>query len=320
MKPLLTLAALTLGILLAAALVSSRLRDEAPPAAEPPQPVTTNLRWVGCDICKASFMDAAAAAFTERTGMTVEVHQAGATRGIREVAAGTADMGGCCRSCLNIPEEQGVKLVPVAWDALVVIVHPSNPVTNITQAQLRAVYKGEITTWRDLGGRDEELQVFARRGKHSGVGSGVRLLLFQDLDADFTPRARLFRSSGPLEEELEKTPHAIAFTGISSARLREQAGRLKMLAVEGRAPTRENVVAGHYLFYRPLYLTVPHRPSPAVQQFVEFLFSEEGQQIIRASETITLAEGKHLWGTFKVQMQKAVAGCRTAQLTPPEAP
>jgi phosphate transport system substrate-binding protein len=253
------------------------------------------LHWVGCDISKASFMDDVATAFAQKTGHRIALEDGGATRGIRDVVAGKAEMGGSCRHGLDIPEERGVKLIPVAWDALVAIVHPSNPVAGITREQLRGVLTGEISHWKELGGQDVPIQIFERKGKMSGVGFGTRLLLFGNPDQEFTPTARIFDSTRPLEDALEQTPNALAMTGISSARLRQ----VKMLAIEGRSPTRENVINGQYLLYRPLYLTVPEQPSPVVSQFIKFLFSREGQAIIKSTGTVTLAEGKQLWEAFK---------------------
>jgi phosphate transport system substrate-binding protein len=274
--------------------------EPLPETATPGQPV----KWVGCDICQYSFMDAVARAYQRKTGVVIDVKRGGATRGIRDVAAGKADMGGSCRHCLDVAEERGVKLVPAAWDALVVVVHESNRVENITVEQLRGVYSGRITSWKELGGNDVPLQLFVRRGKYSGVGESSRLLIFGDLNKDYTDRARVFRSSGPLEEALEEAPDALAITGISSAHRRP---RLKVLDLEGKSPTRENLITGQYLFYRPLYLTVPDKPGPAVERFAEFLYSEEGQEVIRATGTVTLAEGKGLWDNFKKQMKDAVA-------------
>src|SRR5262249_2662238 len=189
------------------------------------------LHWVGCDISKASFIDDVAAAFEQKTGHKIALEDGGATRGIRDVVAHKAEMGGSCRHALDIPEERGVKLIPVAWDALVAIVHPSNPVSDITWGQLRDVLTGKPSHWQTLGGPDGPIQVFERQGKMSGVGFGTRLLLFGNPAQEFTPRARIFDSTRPLEEALEHTPHAIAMTGISSARLRH----VKMLAIEGRS-------------------------------------------------------------------------------------
>ena len=126
------------------------------------------------------------------------------------------------------------------------IVHPVNPVSNITRGHLRDVLTGKISRWQELGGLDVPIQLFEREGKMSGVGFGTRLLLFGNPAQEFTPQARIFDSTRPLEEVLEHTPNAIAMTGISSARLRQ----VKMLAIEGRSPTRENVINGQYLLYR----------------------------------------------------------------------
>lgn len=261
------------------------------------------VKWVGCDISKASFMDTMAQAFEKKTGHKIEIEDGGATRGIRDVANGHAGMGGSCRKGMNVPEEQGVKLIPIAWDALVTIVHPSNPVSNITLEQIRGVLTGKIANWKALGGQDRPIRVFARQGKLSGVGFGTRQLVFGNPRQDFTPNATLFDSTRPLEEAVEQTPNALAMSGISSARLR----RVKMLDIEGRSATRENVVAGQYLLYRPLYLTVPEKPNQVVAAFVKFAVSREGQAIVRSTGTVTLAEGKGLWEKFKEQVKRNTA-------------
>ena len=62
-------------------------------------------------------------------------------------------------------------------------------------------------------------------------------------------------------------------------------------------------ITGQYLLYRPLYLTVPEQPDPAVSQFIKFLFSREGQAIIKHTGTVTLAAGKQLWEAFKQPLQ-----------------
>ena len=106
-------------------------------SAEPQQ----TLRWVGCGISKKAYMSALAKAYEEKTGIKIDIQGGGATRGIREVAAETADIGGSCRRrMLSAEEERGVTMVPVAWDALVAIVHKDNPVKDISLDNLRKVY------------------------------------------------------------------------------------------------------------------------------------------------------------------------------------
>lgn len=96
-------------------------------------PVTADqqapLRWVGCGISKKAYMVALAEAYEKKTGVKIDLEGGGATRGIREVAASTADIGGSCRRRIFGAEaERSVTQVPVAWDALVVIVNKNNPV------------------------------------------------------------------------------------------------------------------------------------------------------------------------------------------------
>jgi phosphate transport system substrate-binding protein len=87
------------------------------------------LRWVGCGISKKAYMVALAEAYEKKTGVKIDLEGGGATRGIREVAASTADIGGSCRRRIFGAEaERSVTQVPVAWDALVVIVNKNNPV------------------------------------------------------------------------------------------------------------------------------------------------------------------------------------------------
>ena len=107
--------------------------------------------WAGCGISKKAFMAELAKAYQKKTGIKVVLNGGGATKGIRDATAGRIDIGGACRPIIeNDPEERNAYQVPVAWDALAVIVHPSNPVKSITFKQLQDVYLGKITNWKEL--------------------------------------------------------------------------------------------------------------------------------------------------------------------------
>jgi phosphate transport system substrate-binding protein len=250
------------------------------------------LRWVGCGISKKAYLVALAKAYEKKTGVVIDVQGGGATRGIREVAALSADMGGSCRRRIfSAEEERGVTQVPVAWDALVVIVHKDNPVENISMDTLRKVYLGEITNWRQLGGNDAPIELFARKGKISGVGRTARKLLFNNYEQEFAA-SRIFKSSGPLEKELVANLNALAISGISSARKRD----VKILKLDGKSPSYDNVKAGDYLLYRPLYL-VYNEDSPhadVIKDFIRYADTEEGRNVIRSNGTVPYLEGLNL--------------------------
>jgi phosphate transport system substrate-binding protein len=203
-----------------------------------------DLRWVGCGITRKAFMLELAKAYEAKTGIKILAENGGATRGIRDTSSGASDMGGSCRSEIRKPgslfpiiEESGVRLVPVAWDALVVIVHPGNPVDSLSLDQVRKLYRGEIRNWKDVGGRDQAVRLLVRKGKISGVGRTIRELIFADYDMDFTDLAEVLPSTGPLEKRVEEDPAAVGITGVSSARKR----KVKILALEGVKSTYDNI-------------------------------------------------------------------------------
>ncbi len=252
------------------------------------EPATT-LNWVGCGISKKAYVTDLASAFEEKTGIHINIQGGGATKGIRKVVSGEADLGGSCRYQLpNDPREAGVGLEPVAWDALVVITQKDNPVDNLSLDQVYDIFNGTITNWRQLGGPDAPIEVFTRKSKYSGVGRTFRKLLYADFDQKLAS-SKSFKSSGPLEKAIIENPNAIAITGISSARLRD----VKILKLGGVEPTYDNIKAGKYLLYRPLYIT--YNPNseklPEVKQFIRFTHSAEGRRIMRKNGTLPYRDG-----------------------------
>lgn len=268
------------------------------------------LTWAGCGISKKAFMGEMATAFEKKTGVKIDLKGGGATRGIREVADGSRDLGGACRHTLDSggafgshPLERRVRMDPVAWDALVVMVHKDNPVNNITLPQLRQVYLGKITNWKQLGGNDAPIELLVRKGKISGVGRTVRELIFANYDQEFAKTAKVVKSTGPLEKAIESTSiNGIGISGVSSARKR----KVKLLKLEGKDPSYENVQSGDYLLYRPLYLVTHLENSDKdVKRFSQFVHSGEGRKIMRSVGTVPYEDAIHLWLRYLESVRKA---------------
>jgi phosphate transport system substrate-binding protein len=249
------------------------------------------IHWAGCGITKKAFMAELAAGFEKKTGIKVDLQGGGATKGIRQAAKLKIDLGGSCRMTLPDadPSELHATLHPVAWDALAIIVHKKNPVSDLTTKQIKAIYKGKITNWKQVGGKDAPIKLYVRKGKISGVGYAIRQYLFQDSDEEFVS-SNVVRSSGPLEKAVQKDPYAMGITGISSARKRD----VKIAKFDGKSPSYENVKKGKYGLYRPLYLVTSPAPSKNVKQFIEFAQSNEGREIIRNNKTVPYADALNL--------------------------
>ncbi|MCU7808920.1 MAG: phosphate ABC transporter substrate-binding protein [Candidatus Thiodiazotropha sp. (ex Semelilucina semeliformis)] len=247
------------------------------------------LSWVGCGITRNAFMADLAAAYKEKTDVDITIAGGGATKGIREITSKQADIGGACRFKLDSSRvEASANMIPVAWDALVVVVHNSNPVDSISLVQLRELYQGKITNWSQLGGEDQPVELLIRKGKISGVGYTLREHLFEDPEIEFKSK-HLFPSSGPLEKTVVKNPNAIAVTGIASAQKRD----FKILKLEGMDPSFDNIRTGNYLLYRPLYL-VQNKSSPNSREsdrFIQFALGSKGREIIRQNQVVPYFDG-----------------------------
>lgn len=268
------------------------------------------ITWAGCGISKNAFMAEMAEAYKKKTGIEIDFKGGGATKGIRQVASREVNIGGTCRhviedakTYMTLPEERRVKLTPVAWDALAVVVHRDNPVDNITLAQVRELYIGRITNWKQLGGRDEAVELYVRKGKISGVGRTLRELVFNDYGQEFTA-SHVVNSSGPLERAIVDNPRGIGITGISSARKLNA----KILMLDGKAPSYENIKKGDYLLYRPLYMvTRLDEHDPDVKGFVNFVMSNAGKQVMRSVGTVPYEDAIDLWLKYLDQQNKALA-------------
>jgi phosphate transport system substrate-binding protein len=115
--------------------------------------------------------------------------------------------------------------------------------------------------------------------------------LFGNYKQEFSA-TRIFDSSGPLEKEVVANLNALAISGISSARKRD----VKILKLDGKSPSYENVKAGNYLLYRPLYLVYnensPH--AEVIKDFIRYADTEEGRNVIRSNGTVPYLEALNL--------------------------
>ena len=267
-------------------------------------PITADastIKWTGCGISKLGFMQDVAKAYEKKSGVKIELEGGGATKGIRQVALGESHLGGSCRMPLVLEaadgslqiesKEQQVKMIPVGWDALVTITHKENAlIDGISREQLKDVLTGKITRWDQLGAASKApINLYVRNGKISGVGLTLRQQLFNNVDQDFHKRATFLPSSGKIEKAIEKDPYGLAVSGISSSRHRQ----LKMLKLDGVEPTMATLKSGEYMLYRILFLVTPpdYRENPALQKFVDFTLSSEGQKVIRDAGTLPYRYG-----------------------------
>jgi len=285
----------------------SQETERTQPVTEPDK--TATISWTGCGISKVAYMVDAAREYKKETGVTIVLTGGGATRGIRAAAGGNTDIGGSCRHCLPeySDQEKDAVMTHVAWDALVFFTHVDNPVNGISRAQAKAILLGEIDNWNEVDGPDAPIiRVFRRQtadGKLSGVGHMTRLLLFKDASVQYTSDALFERSSGPIEQYVEKTEFAFAVTGVSSAKKRQ----VKILKLDGIYPHKPEIESGEYGLFRPLYLITRGEPTGLAKGFLEWILSERGQAVLSAAGTVNLVEGEELETKYQYWPKQAGA-------------
>lgn len=180
-------------------------------------------------------------------------------------------------------EEQGTEFIytQIGWEAFVFFVHKDNPINSLTVEQIKGIYSGKITNWREVGGSDEEIIPFQR---DEGSGSQSMMLRFMGDTPLMEAETKTIQGMGAVIEEVVDYQSRAGSIGYSFRYYIEgivQNPEVKMIAVEGVAPTADNVRNNTYPIITPVYaVTYANNPNPNVARLVEWILSEEGQYII----------------------------------------
>lgn len=219
----------------------------------------------------------------------ISVTGGGSGTGIAALINGTAHIANASRAMK--PEEieaaraNGITPVEftVALDAIAVVVHPSNPVNQLTLAQISAIYTGKITNWNQVGGEDRPIVLLSRESN-----SGTYMYFLEHVirlgdpksDLLFSPETLLMPSSEGISAEVRQNPNAIGYDGLGYVTPDQ-----KVIAVgvdEGGPfirPSVETVNDGSYPISRPLYMYTAGEPQGAVRAYMDWILTE-GQAIV----------------------------------------
>ena len=180
-------------------------------------------------------------------------------------------------------EEQGTEFVytQIGWEAFVFFVHKDNPIDSLSAEQIKKIYSGEITNWKEVGGSDEEIIPFQR---DEGSGSQSMMIRFMGDTPLMEAETVTIQGMGAVIEQVVDYQSRAGSIGYSFRYYIEgivQNPEVKMIAVDGVAPTAENVRNNTYPIITPVYaVTYKNNPNPNVVLLVEWILSEEGQYII----------------------------------------
>ena len=226
----------------------------------------------------------------EHPDVRLSVTGGGSGTGLAALINGTVDIANASRAIKDEEKKQaeanGIEPVEfaVALDAIAVIVNPANPVAELTLPQLSAIYSGQITNWREVGGEDRPMVLLSREtnsGTHVYFLEHVLRLGRKDDKTLFSPDTLLMPSSEGISAEARQNPNAIGYDGLGYV-----TPDLKTIAVakeEGGGyvlPTIATVNDKSYPIARDLYMYTRGQPTGAVKDYLDWLLGAEAQKIV----------------------------------------
>lgn len=214
----------------------------------------------------------------------IQVTGGGSGTGIAALINGTTDIAESSRAMkpteiTSAESKQGAKVkeIPVALDALSIYVNDDNPLTEISLPQARKIYTGQITNWKEVGGKDAPITLYSREN-NSGTYVFFKEHVLQNDDYD--PSAQTLPGTASVVNAVAHDPNGIGYGGIAYA---EGIKSLKIKkddnapAVEG---TLENAQSGKYGLARELYFYMFPNKNKAADEFVAWVLSPDGQKVV----------------------------------------
>ena len=237
---------------------------------------------MGCQRSKAGITVAGSTSVEPFAGLLAEeymiihpkshiyVQGGGSTAGIEAVMTRAANIGMSSRNLIG--EEQKLYSVTIARDAIAVIVHPANPIQNLSLDQIRDVFSGKIANWKELGGPHHPIVVVTRE---EGSGTRESFQKFVMGKEDINLGALVQDSNGAVRQVITSDPYAIGY--ISLGLVNDQ---VKALKISGVKPNLANVDDGKYTLVRPFLFIFNEEPAGDAKSFLEFVLSPPAQKLL----------------------------------------
>jgi phosphate transport system substrate-binding protein len=250
---------------------------------------TDQLIWRGDQATGRSIMQDLAKEYAKQKKGKIELQPFSTLSGLDAVASGAADIAGSARGkYARRAEEANINFVPVALDAAVPITHPKNPVGSLSLRQIHDIYYGRITNWKELGGNDAPINLYAIAAPLDGVEFSLRELVFRN-GGQPVAAPRLYLNTVKLEEAITLDPSGL---GLSTLATTHGNKGLKPLKVGGIAASTATVADGSYPLYITLYLAnLEGSPKQdAVMRFLAFLETPAAKDILRRHQLTPYAD------------------------------
>lgn len=255
--------------------------------------VKKSITIKGSDTMVHLMSSLAEAYMKKNPGEQISVTGGGSGTGIAALINGTTDICASSRDMQKKEKDEavskGIKVVEkvIAYDGLAVIVHPENPINELTMAQIKDIFTGKIKNWKELGGPDQNITALSRE---SNSGTYV---FFQEhvlLKENFDPSVKLMPASSAIAQSISQDKWSIGYLGLGYTK----EAKVKIINVKkdenspAVTPNHNTVLDKSYSIARPLFLIFNGEPQGKMAEFLNFVLSDEGQKIVEETGYVTL--------------------------------
>jgi phosphate transport system substrate-binding protein len=220
--------------------------------------------------------------YSEQDNTKIEINQIGSSAGITNAISGVSEIGMSSRDLKEEERASGLNEVVIAYDGIVVVTHPTNKIKDLTMEQVKEIFTGEVTNWKELGGDDLEIVVVSRED-----GSGSRDAFQEIVDyssGELIRNAIIASGNGNIKTTVGNNKHAVGF--VSFEYIDESISTIDINGVEA---TAENVLKEQYNLSRPfLFVHKEGQLTEEGQRFIDFILSEDGQLIAAEAGAIPI--------------------------------
>jgi phosphate transport system substrate-binding protein len=223
--------------------------------------------------------------FPGKGNLEFQVTGGGSGTGIAALINGTTDI---CASSRPMKSSEIAKLrtkngyrgmeVRVARDGLSVYVHSSNPVKKLTIEQVRLIFTGKITNWKEVGGNDATIILYSRENNSGTYEFFKDHVLNKE---DFAPQAQHMAGTAALINAVGKDKNSIGFGGAAYMRNVRPLAIAKDASSEYVNPNEDNILSGAYPISRFLYFYMNQRPNGRYKEFIDWVISPDGQKVVK---------------------------------------
>lgn len=212
--------------------------------------------------------------YEENSDVKIEINQIGSSAGITNAISGVSEIGMSSRDLKQEEIDSGLNEIVIAYDGIVVVTHPTNKVNDLTLEQVKDIFTGKVTNWKELGGEDMEIVVVSRED-----GSGSRDAFQEIIDfssGELVRSAIIASGNGNIKTTVAMNKHAVGFISFEYVD-----DSISTLDINGVEATPDNVLAQTYQLARPfLFVNKEESLTEAGQEFIDFILSPDGQAVV----------------------------------------